>query len=456
VVCDGNTENFACAGFNPPGSTDDAEQNFAGSAPLGFDRWDLLYPFAPKPLLVVVSDPDAFDTYSPQYISSGWEEFRKLQRVYRTLRAGDRLRWADQSLHELSYDSRLRVYGWFNRWLRNGATPVTGEPPTRVEPEQTLWVAESGNVVRSFGSETPFTLLKSHRPAKVSIPPETLLGIDPPPPGDKVAVLSRIPRLKMDLEVIEVQSARMVWLPVWLFRPRAADPAKPLVMVLDPAGRNVRAGEEGPYAALASEGYVVCVPDLRGIGDLTPEYGRGAARYARDHAKEESYAWASLILGKPLLGQRVTDLLAVVQALAAYPPAGSSGIIVAARQKLTVPVQFAALSNARIRALYLAGGLISYRSIIETEDYNQPLANFVPGIAGHTDLPEVTAALAPRTVVLAGCVDGAGQTVDPAAVRETYGSAAHVRILGEARWDAEALLDFARGWSAGPARQPQR
>jgi dienelactone hydrolase len=51
AVSSGNTENAACADFNPPGSTDDAEQDLIGSGPLGFDRWDLLYPLAPKPLL---------------------------------------------------------------------------------------------------------------------------------------------------------------------------------------------------------------------------------------------------------------------------------------------------------------------------------------------------------------------------------------------------------------------
>ena len=35
VVCSGNTENVACANFNPPGSTDDAEQDFVNSGPLG-------------------------------------------------------------------------------------------------------------------------------------------------------------------------------------------------------------------------------------------------------------------------------------------------------------------------------------------------------------------------------------------------------------------------------------
>src|SRR5579863_1253951 len=77
VICSGNTENVACANFIPPGSTDDAEQDLVGSGPRGFDRWDTMYPFAPKPLLVSVSDKDSFGTYSPRYISNGWEEFGK-------------------------------------------------------------------------------------------------------------------------------------------------------------------------------------------------------------------------------------------------------------------------------------------------------------------------------------------------------------------------------------------
>ena len=37
---------------------------------------------------------------------------------------------------------------------------------------------------------------------------------------------------------------------------------------------------------------------------------------AAQHNNEEHYSWSALILGKPLLGQRVTDLLAVIRGLA--------------------------------------------------------------------------------------------------------------------------------------------
>ena len=60
VVCSGNTENLATGSLNSPGSTDDAEQDFVDSGPVGFDRWDLFYPFAPKPMLITASDKDYF------------------------------------------------------------------------------------------------------------------------------------------------------------------------------------------------------------------------------------------------------------------------------------------------------------------------------------------------------------------------------------------------------------
>src|SRR5713101_7600090 len=54
VVSEGNTENLAQAAVEPPGSADDAEQNIVPALSHGIDRADLLYAFAPKPLLVTV------------------------------------------------------------------------------------------------------------------------------------------------------------------------------------------------------------------------------------------------------------------------------------------------------------------------------------------------------------------------------------------------------------------
>src|SRR5262245_59314300 len=181
--CCGNTENVACANFIPPGATDDAEQDLIASGPVGFDRWDLLYPLAPRPLLVLVSERDFFGTYSPNYIASGTEEFRRLRAVYETLGHADRLAWHGSPLpHGLSYEMRLRIYSWLGRWLKGESEPVTVEPETAPEPDGALYVSESGSVVRSFQGATPFTLIQKHAARKRPADLATLLGVEEPGP----------------------------------------------------------------------------------------------------------------------------------------------------------------------------------------------------------------------------------------------------------------------------------
>jgi len=215
--------------------------------------------------------------------------------------------------------------------------------------------------------------------------------------------------------------------------------SKPLVIVLEPGGRNAW-HEAGLYNRMAAEGCVVCAPDLRGIGDMTPEFSRGAARHAGPHNSEEEYAWSSLILGKPLAGQRVTDILSVVRGLRTRPEFARRPVVVAARGVLSVPAQFAAALEPAIGTLYLAEGLISFRSIVETEVYKYPFGNFVPNLLAHTDLPELTVSLAPRRVTLAGAIDGAGNRMSVEEVRAEFPSASNVRILPEPAWSPSDIL----------------
>jgi hypothetical protein len=439
VAC-GNTENVACANFNTPGSTDDAEQNLIASGPVGFDRWDLLYPLAPKPLLVLVSDRDSFGTYSPNYIANGIEEFQKLRAVYEVLGQGERLAWFSSPLpHSLSYALRLQVYNWFGRWLKGDPKPVEEEPETAPEPESTLFVSESGNVVRSFHGETPFTLNRKHATDRKPADLATLLGVDRPVADAGPTTLATTTYRRTRVEALEFASAPKVWVPAWLFLPRTPDPARPLVVVVEPAGR-VGSSEGGLYDRLADQGCAVCAPDLRGLGDLAPEFGHGSARHARSHNSDEHYAWSALILGKPMVGQRVTDLLAVIRGLRTRPDLSGRRLVIAARGAATIPAQFAAALDRSVDTLYLSGGLSSFRRVTESESYSHPFGNFVPRLLEHTDLPEIVRSLAQTRVVLAGAVDAGARRLPPPDVREEYQGASNVEVLPEPLWSPESIL----------------
>jgi dienelactone hydrolase len=437
VECSGNTENLATADFNPPGATDDAEQNLIDSGPAGFERWDVMYPFAPKPLLITVSDKDFFGTYSPEYISNGWEEFRKLKRVYEVLGKEDQLAWSDTPLpHGLSYDSRLKIYNWLGRHLKSGAREVIEEPPVSPERDELLWATENGTVT-VLRSETPFTLNRSRAVQQRPTPLDRLLRIDRPPANARATALRRVASRGIEIQALEIQSVPNVLVPAWLFLPKSAAGPAPLVLAVDPAGRNVNWHENEMYQELARGGVAVCAADVRGTGDLAPEFGRGNPGYTRAHQGEEDYAWASLMLGKPLVGQRVTDILAVAAALRGHSSLAGSRVVLAARGSVTVPATFAAALDTGIASLYLAGGLWSFASVVEAENYDHPLSNFVPNLLAQTDLPEVLATLSPRKVIAAGPVDGTRSPVRIA-------SSGTITVREQSDWTAKSLAEFAR------------
>jgi hypothetical protein len=227
---------------------------------------------------------------------------------------------------------------------------------------------------------------------------------------------------------VEVRSAPEVWLPARILEPDGAP--RSILLALD--------GARDLWPRLARAGWAVCAVDVRGVGSMAPEVVRGAPGYVRTHATEESYAWASLVLGESLLAQRVADVLALVEALFAHPRLGGRPIVLAAREMLAIPALFAAALEPRIGLLYLDGPLASFRSLLDTENPAFPLG----GIAAAADLPSVAACVGPRPIVLAGPVDGSGAPLSVGAARALYREVPNVAVLPSRGWDFEALCEL--------------
>ena len=197
-----------------------------------------------------------------------------------------------------------------------------------------------------------------------------------------LTILARAAGEGCQIQAVELESEPGIWLPGWVFVPQKPGPT--VVAAFDSSGRNSRWAEGNVYQTLAARGVTVCAFDVRGIGDLTPPPGR--------NSDEEGYAWASLILGRPLVLQRATDMLAVAKAVR---PLGER-LVLAARNQLTVPALFAAQLDSSIDAVYLANGLRSFASLLEDKAESYPLSVWVPGILGHVDLPQLRIRLGAR------------------------------------------------------------
>jgi hypothetical protein len=161
--------------------------------------------------------------------------------------------------------------------------------------------------------------------------------------------------------------------------------------------------------------------DPRGMGKTTPkaESGGGRSPFGRDWRE----AYVSLHIGRPLLGQRVADLLSILEGLAAESGVdGRNGFHVVGVGAAGPVVLHAALldEHGLIRQVTLERALVSWSDIIERGLSRNQMANVVPGVLEAYDLPDLAARLAPLPLAINSPVDSMGEPVSQTALERSY------------------------------------
>jgi len=460
VVSEGNTENLAQADVEPPGSADDAEQNIVPALARGIDRADLLYAFAPKPLLITVTLHDAGHTYSPEYVSSSLDFLDEYKRVYGLLGAGDRVSLQATTVqHGYVYEMRRATYAWFNRWFEMKDAD-DNETSQAVEPDATLFVTPTGFVRTSFGGETALTLTRQmadaiRTPASPAADDvrgriRAALGIDDarrdPPAGRVIATITR-PGYRA--EQFEFTSDREIRTPGWLLTPDNLRPSTPTLLYIGEQAAWSSVGEDAFAERLcAGERCRVAVIDVRGRGDCAIAYPQRGRFYFPDRILEESYlTWFMLMLGRPLLGGQVYDTLRALDYLRSLPGAGDKVSLVGDGPHGLIALYAAAL-DARAGGVALRHTVTDYRSLAVAERYKQPFGVYAYGVIREFDLPDVARAVGPRPVLLLNAVTALG---DPAgaAAQDLYRSASNVSVRNiDASADPVPVI---AAWASGSA-----
>ena len=439
VVSEGNTENLAHANVEPPGSADDAEQNIVPALAQGIDRADLLYAFAPKPLLVTVTLHDAGHTYSPEYVASSLDFFQEYTHVCGLLGAGDRVSLqVTTQQHGYVYEMRRATYAWFNRWfeMKDAGDDETSQA---VETDQTLFVTPTGFVATSFGGETALSLTRQMT-AAVQTPASlgadevrtrilAVLGIETPR-GEGLAgrVLATIRKPGYRAEQFEFTSDREIRTPGWLLTPDNAGPSTPTVLYIGEASAWSSVAEDAFAERLCARGGCrVALIDVRGRGDCAIAYPRRGRFYFPNRIPNEAYlTWFALMLGKPLLGGQVYDALQALHYLRSRPDVSGAVSLVGDGPHGVIALYASALDRA-VRGVALRQTVTDYRSLVVAERYTQPFGIYAYGILREFDLPNVAGALAPRPLLLLNPVTPLGQPAGDVA-RDLYRTAANTSV----------------------------
>jgi len=375
----------------------DAEQNITGQVAFGMEQTDYVTMRGPKPTLICTGTQDFFD------IQGSWTTFREAKQIYGILGHAERVDLIEYNdKHGFSKPRREAATRWMRRWLLGlDDAIVEGDFPIFKDAE--LQCTKSGQVIADLKGRSVFdlalerskTLIAKNLPPKESLQVvREKIGVMMPVPAAEVSPLSgSVKRGSYEVGRGILTTEPGVRLPYLLMSPGPSQSFK--VLAVSGASKAVGAAAGGPLEKWVKEGHAVVAFDLRGYGETAPE---GKDTVGADWKE----AFLGFHLNRPLLGQRVRDILAANEAM------GGSCHLTASGAAVPAALHAAAL-DSRIPAVTLDGGILSWTSVLKSPVTQNQLANVVPGALERYDLLTLAASLAPRPLTIKGAVHADGK-----------------------------------------------
>ncbi len=388
----------------------DTEQCPPQAIALGLDHDDFFVAMAPKPVILLGKERDFFDVRGAE------ESYDHLRKLYRLLGAEDQVElFVGPTTHGYSQENREAMYDWFNQVT--GASEAKSEPELVIEEVETLWCTPRGQVAELPGTKTVFDFTKAAsqqlRQERSAIEGNALreqvrqvLKLPPtdnasPPfrilkylknrlyPSPQPKAYSRAITYAVESEPDIFAMVYMLTKEPWYSRPPRLGKRATLYVSHHSSDEELRNEPLIRELLTAAPDTPFFTCDVRGIGESRPDTC-GTDSFLKPYGSDYFYAAHGLMLDRPYVGQRTYDVVRVLEWLKGF---GYLEVHLVAKGWGALPATFAALLSEQVSQVTLKNALTSYADIAESENYDWPLAAFVPNVLAHFDLPDCYRAL---------------------------------------------------------------
>ncbi len=385
----------------------DGCQWIPGEGALGINQADMALCMAPRPFQVLDGLFDFVDHYG------ALKGMKEVQRAYDVLGASDRVEqyyYADG--HACPPDAMEHLVGWFKRWLCNDASlPHIDEVGFRGKD---MLCTRAGQVNLEFPDAENtmqyavcrYAELADQREAFCAQPIEEIrreichiLGVEesvldkaPLPatlPGSSLAKAT-VPTGRThgrDFEEYRFQLNREDEMPVAVVVriPSSATADSPIELHLHERGKAWYLGDMEKLD-MTSNGNIIVTADVRGVGEMEDPYIYNLTKYWN---REWRCAVVALHEGRPLVGQRVVDVLTLVDFCANHPLLSGHPLHVVGDGLYGPVLMHAAVLDPRISRVSLTRTLKSWKEYLENPLQHDMQTNVIHGVLQHYDLPDL-------------------------------------------------------------------
>ncbi len=382
----------------------DGCQHLAGEGLYGIDHIDYSLMRFPRPTAILAATQDFFE------IDSTRETVRDAKAVFGALGQADRFAFFEaDTTHGMHVGHRQEATRWMRQWLYNDSSPVTEPKDILLFTDAELQVTRTGQVHNDFPDEAnvaDISLRLANRletkrrhfwasnPAKALAKVRKLIGLPKNLPQPRVERGGQAQTNWARIDKFTLQRTGDMPVPALLFRPPGnTSHALDVVVYADDRGMRSAAHANGPIRKLVNESTAVFAVDLRGLGE-TRDQGSNAKYHSHSHRVGN----VATHIGQPLLGQRVRDLLSVVDYL---NQVGSERVrsirMIGVGSAGPVALHAAAL-DARISKVELRNPTVNswVDDVVAQPLRREMVDHVVPGALAWYDLPDLARQLGAR------------------------------------------------------------
>jgi dienelactone hydrolase len=388
--------------------------------------------------------------------TSAWGRYRKVFGWYGALDNLDEAHGSGKfpgpgECANIGPSQRQSLYPKLKRWF---GIPVPPTEPQDRRPEAELWALNAANAaelkvrpIHEVVRESAKAQLKLARAELAKLAPAARrawlrdkyaakLGDVQPNRQPQATTRWKKNLWNSEVEALTLTVEPGIIVPLLLLRPAgSAGKRLPVVVAVSEGGKeSLLTNRQQDLQALLERGKAVCLPDVRGTGETSPDSRRGP------ESEEISAAGTELMFGNTLVGARLKDLRTVLAWMETRSDLDAKRMAVwgdspappnpmhmlfdeAPNWQMGPQIEqqaeplggllavLAGLYEDKVRAIAVQGGLIGFFSVLEDRFVYVPGDTIVPGILECGDIAELIAALAPRPILLQGLVDGRNRPV---------------------------------------------
>jgi len=366
---------------------------------LDLDHCDFLAAMGPKPVIIMAQEKDYFDARGSA------ETYKRLKKLYTLLGKPENIALhTGPDPHGYSQPNREAMYRFFGK--ATGLKMAEVEPAISIEKDANLLCTPQGQVgamssrtIMSFTKEKAESLASKRGKLDLNVVREVLKLPTMPKTAPDYRILRSAGNRKYPAKAyctyaVETETevhALVTRLSAEALTSRLPRGLKKAALYISHHSADAELRDEPLVqellAASPDAAFFAC--DVRGIGDSQPDTC-GVDQFFARYGSHYFYAAYSFMLDRPLLGQRVHDVLRVVQVLAA---AGHEEIHLVGNGWGALPAAFAALLSPAVKQVTLKHALTSFHELAIHEDQQWPYATMLRDVLAKFDLPECYAQL---------------------------------------------------------------